>query len=1598
MHRYTGHLFLFLALLLLPSLARAQAVAPPALAPAPLWSGNFPGDPENWPSPDAACKAQHDYYNPGATLQPASYNGGQFAGCNWTLNANSNTILPALASAHCPSGYQLADPGICLRGNADTDSRAQCGCPGTDGSPQPTVGNPVALNYSAKVDDEVDYASAEQRFSVDRRYYSLGEDYTNVSSPTAISGFGARWHGVVPGRLAVSDGHAGRIEYLAVDGSFAIFSVDSGGESVWTWHTYGATRRRLSMVSVPSSTRPDFFYAQNAVANGVGEVRMDMSQGEYILFRRAGPSNPGDGIRYLVPVEHGWSDGYKIFYAYPDTGEFPNVVSDSLGHQMTLTWADAPRETESSLSVNHAVHVISKIDLPDGTSLNYTYGKDYDVRGSRLQDRLEGVQRLTSTGALLWGRTYLYENSAIPYALTGKVDQNGNRLSTYTYDAAGLVTSTELAGGFNKYQIVNLEDTSWGASFIRQVTNPLGYRQDYTFFKEHNWADAQRVLKSVTNYAAMGVEASTTNYNYYGYVGDMAIADYTDEKGLQRHFDVDGQLRPTLTREASGTSDARTTNMTWDSVFDLPKHEERPGLSIDYTYSPTGLLLTKTETDTTTQTIPYSTAGQTRTWTFNWNGNGRLLSVNGPKGLDVNGKDDLTTFTYDSNGNLLTSTNALGHVTHFANYDANGRPGKMTDPNGIDTLYSYDQLGRVATVTVKSPVSSAGDAVTTFDYDAEGRVIGVTLPGTSKMAIDRDLTGQVTAIRSTVNGEKIAFTRDPMGNVTLQSVKRYDGTTAREISRTFDGLGRLLTETLGTGRTSTLAYDKLGNVTSITSARSFATTRAFDSLNRLVSSVAPDTGGSATAYDGFDRAKSFTDPKSVQTTFVRDGFGDVIQEVSPDRGNSTYYFDAAGAVTASIDGRGQRVDIVRDALGRILSKTPVGRPASEVVSYYYDLNLFTGSYGVGRLGSTIDGTGKTQFGYDHRGNVTIKRRKSGATVLADLSYTYDNADRVVSITYPSGRIVNYTRNLYGRVTAVATRANASAPLQYLVSGITYEPFGSMLSATYGNGLLFQQSWGNDGRLASRRLYLPAGTDVSLLTYAYDNDDNITSITDNVDPTRSVTYGYDAVGRLTQSVLAAGSTRRQDLIYDTNSNLQRIELRANPADIVPASTTTYSLNAGTNQLASVVDPGGTRSISYDGRGNTIGETRPSSGITVAYDGLGRLTSYQVSGGDTLANEYNGLDDRITGGTTTDPRHYVYDLDGRMMGEYGSSYGDVKAETIWLSPTVSSPAEPFGGDDGMGGYAPLAVATPAGLNWVYGNHLGVPILITDNLRNVVTPGYTLVGFPGQTRTLVDLYYNRYRDYDPTTGRYIQADPIGLMGGRNPYLYANGNPLRFSDPSGRNPVLIGIAIGIVIDLGEQLWEHRDDKCWRIDWWRVVRAGATGGLLGGAGAFVGGGLGGAAAAAEAGGGAADAAAAAGAADGGAAAGAADAAEGGGALAGRGGAGSGSFSSSTNAAGGQVYTSTGNIAQNDFAGFVNSGLYEGDVHILTGVHGLEDGSTIAERSFYDADMARFGDVPGVQVHDITTMTPGEINNVLNGPGTAIGGFCNSAACLAPFR
>jgi RHS repeat-associated protein len=59
---------------------------------------------------------------------------------------------------------------------------------------------------------------------------------------------------------------------------------------------------------------------------------------------------------------------------------------------------------------------------------------------------------------------------------------------------------------------------------------------------------------------------------------------------------------------------------------------------------------------------------------------------------------------------------------------------------------------------------------------------------------------------------------------------------------------------------------------------------------------------------------------------------------------------------------------------------------------------------------------------------------------------------------------------------------------------------------------------------------------------------------------------------------------------------------------------------------------------------------------------------------------------------------------------------------------------------------------------------------------------MSFPGQYYdTETGLHYNYYRYYNPPTGRYLTADPIGLRGGINLFVYARNNPVKLIDPTG-------------------------------------------------------------------------------------------------------------------------------------------------------------------------------------------------------------------------
>ena len=145
-----------------------------------------------------------------------------------------------------------------------------------------------------------------------------------------------------------------------------------------------------------------------------------------------------------------------------------------------------------------------------------------------------------------------------------------------------------------------------------------------------------------------------------------------------------------------------------------------------------------------------------------------------------------------------------------------------------------------------------------------------------------------------------------------------------------------------------------------------------------------------------------------------------------------------------------------------------------------------------------------------------------------------------------------------------------------------------------------------------------------------------------------------------------------------------------------------------------------------------------------------------------------------------------------------------------------------------------------------HIGRPVFATDDTgAKVWEASYLPFGgvhvsagpaidlrFPGQWfHASSGLHQNWMRDYDPTTGRYLQADPLGLVAGASLYGYAWQNPGRYVDPYGEHPILAAMAIAGLASLAldfayDQLF---GDKCYT--WQEGLTAFGLGAVTGGGG-----------------------------------------------------------------------------------------------------------------------------------------------------------------------
>ena len=1403
--------------------ARADDAVPEVVAQAQF---GFPATPGSYAftghsaDPMASCKGfVYGFYDGWAVqsvdkVEQASPDNYHHFACYWTNILGMQRVEGI--ERGCPTDTYMTSSGACYIVNRvrylpcpQCDAAKPVSTPG-----DPEAGDPTDVLTGELVERANDYKSADGLFRVDRTYRSRSVRFGQFALRNPPN-FGTNWEGILPGHLTIQNASDNpHVEYLpATGGRHELLSNDVTDATSFQFTDFyvsnGVTKYgRLKLVlEQPTTLTRSQFASQHVDFAATAEMRLIFPDGSYELYRRA--PDPLLGTRPMLLLQHVDRSGYTSTYDYNAGSDAPYQIRDSFGRSMQIEWLDvslidstvgaAPRSSFDSVASYKSV---KSITLPDTTKLTYDY-EDVDIwlGGAPLpitekKARLAGFKRVDAAGNVLSAKSYTYDKWRV-YALTGIVDQNGQRLSTvkygdsiyhdgawvpqpskpiYTATAIGgggipvsttiivdysqlsaKVSSSELAGGVLHHEFRYDQVDPVARKGV--VTNPLGWTDLYEYYG--SGGDQGSYMRPVRlNHIHGSAPGMTATDRYFTYQ-DANLVGTTNARGVvtQMPLEGDGSLgRPASVTEAASTAAQRTTQNAWDATYDLPTDQSLPGRTVHYTYDAQKRLTQVTETDTTTATVPYSTAGTTRTTAYTWTPEGRLLTITGPR-APIGGQGDVTTFAYETSGNLTSVTNALGQATQFSNFSANGYFRTSSDPNGAQTTVVYDLLDRPTAITVHDPASSANNATTALEYDTEGRVVGVTAPGTGRMAMTYDLAGRLTRVAAS-DGAHIDYKYDAMNNLLAQDVYRVDGTRARGVIQTFDALGRLLTRTLGLSRTTRFSYDANGNPVTVTAPIGATATHAFDPLDRLVSRVAPEAGTVTEAHDAQDNVVTHTDAIGVATQFVRNGFGEVIQEASPDRGTSTYYYDAAGDLTRSIDGRGQQIDYTRDILGRVTTKTPAGRPASEVITYQWDAGGLAGSYGIGRLGAIVDGSGTTQFRYDHRGNVLAQQQTIGSTT-AQLAFTYDLGNRVTQVSYPSGRMVQYGYDAQGRVNQVQTKASSSSgSWTTLANGYAYEAFGPVKAMQLGNGLAVANDWGNDGRLAARRLTRTSdSTNLSSLAYGYDPNDNIASITDQLTDANSVYYGYDAADRLKTATLTTTSPG--------------------------ASTETASYTTGTNQLASITNAAGTRTLAYDARGNLASESRPGSvSVATTYDGYGRLTGYTRDDVGARTFVYNGRDDRVAMTSNIDTRRFVYAADGRVMGEYGASASDVKAEFIWATPDAAND----NASDGTGGYAPLAVATPDStgtiqINWVHGNHLGVPLVTTDATGNAATTpnDYLAPGYPGQSRTLADLYYNRYRDYDPSTGRYIQADPIGLAGGNNPYLYAGANPVNRFDASG-------------------------------------------------------------------------------------------------------------------------------------------------------------------------------------------------------------------------
>jgi RHS repeat-associated protein len=553
----------------------------------------------------------------------------------------------------------------------------------------------------------------------------------------------------------------------------------------------------------------------------------------------------------------------------------------------------------------------------------------------------------------------------------------------------------------------------------------------------------------------------------FGYTSGL-LTSFTDVRGKVWHYAYDGGNRLASIQDPLGHFSIRNT---YDSA--------------------TGRVTSQEDANNQTRTISVGSGGTTtltdpnqKVWTDKYQNN-ELVSRTDPLG-------DKYTYTYDDQGNRLTSTDPNGNTTTYS-YDSNGNMLSQAAPASLNyqpQTWTYNSMNEVTSHT------DARGHETDYGYDAAGNLTSIVKPGNLTTTYNRNPSNP-ELVDSMVNArdKTTHYTYDGNGN--LASVTDPDG---NETTYTYDSAGDKLTVTTPRGNvsgcgcasqyTTTTTYDNAGHKRSVTDPLGNETTYTYDdagNLATMVDAVGNAPGGNPAdhtttyAYDNANELTTVTRPGSPPATTGYNSRGLVTSRTSPLGRQTTYGYDEAGHLTSIVSPNG--------------NVTGCNCASQFTTTYSYDAN-------GNRAKMTNPLGGVTKYAYDPLNRLIQTTAITGGNYHLT-RYSYDaNGNRVKTVD-PMGRV---TTSVYDANNHRTSRSVTNAPAPYVQTVLASSPdayfrlgessgttatnvgtSGSAENGTYSSG----NTLGQPGAIAGDADTAMSGNSVTAPTYAVPNCTSLT---------------------------------------------------------------------------------------------------------------------------------------------------------------------------------------------------------------------------------------------------------------------------------------------------------------------------------------------------------------------------------------------------------------------------------------------------------------------------------------------------------------------------